>query len=61
MKTKQFIKEVEGLGFEAREYHLFPIIEIFKSKEQIAAVWMKENRLMLTTTYDIPFIKLCLD
>ena len=61
MKTKQFIKEVKHMGFEAREYHLFPVIEIFKSEEQIAAVWMNENRLILTTTCDIPFIKLCLE
>ncbi len=61
MKTKQFIKEVKDMGFEVREHYLYSSIKIFKREEQIAVVWMKANRLMLTTAYGIPFIKLCLE
>ena len=49
------------MGFEVREHYLYTTIKIFNREEQIAVVWMKANRLMLTTAYGIPFIKLCLE
>lgn len=61
MKTKEFIKRVEGLGYRVTKYPPLPVYEVFRRDWLSAAIPMDAEALTLTTTNDLAFAKLCIE
>lgn len=61
MKTKEFIKRVEGLGYRVMKFPPLSVYEVFRRDWLSAAIPMDAEALTLTTTNDLAFAKLCIE